>query len=87
MSQGLCWLSYTAIPEAEVRFELTMSVLQTNAFNHLATQPFGSPDETCTRNLQLEEAARCGGSLRCSDCRGLTASTIRLRDFNQGDGT
>ncbi|MDZ8184472.1 MAG: hypothetical protein RMX96_06435 [Nostoc sp. ChiSLP02] len=41
------------------------------------------------RRLALSEAMpkalRC--AIRCSDCRGLTASTIRLRDFNQGDGT
>lgn len=74
MNLVLCWLSYTVIaPEAEVRFELTISVLQTNAFDHLATQPFGSPDEIRTRNFQFEEAARCSGCQSCSDCRKLTA--------------
>jgi hypothetical protein len=41
-------------PKAEVRIELTMSVLQTNAFDRLATQPFGSLDGSCTRFSVLE---------------------------------
>jgi hypothetical protein len=37
-------------PKAEVRIELTMSVLQTNAFNHLATQPYYN-------NLEIVDSA------------------------------
>ena len=55
MRPALYPLSYDATPEAEVGFEPTRkSVLQTDAFDHLATQPFASPDEVCTRNLHLE---------------------------------
>lgn len=61
MSLGLCWLSYAAmLPRGQsgicsrsvpVGYPRRKSDLQSDAFNHLAIWPFGSPDEVCRRSL------------------------------------
>jgi hypothetical protein len=50
MSLGLYVKLHCDVTKAEVRIELTMSVLQTNAFNHLATQPYYN-------NLEIVDSA------------------------------